>query len=179
MKIIVIGVSAGGPCTLKELFSKISNIPYPVLIAQHNVSEQMEGFAQWFADNIPWKVTLVKSESKLQKETIYLPSGGKDLVIKDQSTVIAINSSSGIAPSIDRLFESAARVFQDKSIGIILGGLGKDGVKGAKKVIENNGIVIVQKDAKFSYLPMTVKKSIPRVKGKKLQEIILYIENLI
>ena len=178
MKVLIIGVSAGGPSTLKELFRKVKRLEVPVVVAQHNISEHMEGFVQWLKSEIPWQVVLLDGEMKLEEGKIYIPSGGKDVVLRHGMRVAAVPSKSIVAPSIDRLFSSASKVLRENVVAMVLGGLGRDGISGAKDVLRMGGVVIIQKDAQFSYLPNAIGAELPRAMKRNLNEMVLYIESL-
>ncbi len=179
LKVVVIGVSAGGPDVLKRLFKSINKVNAPVIIAQHNISSNAEDFAQWLSGELTIPVKIVDYPCELQKNVIYLTSGKGDLYFPNERTVSVKNSSEKISPNIDVLFESAAEIFKDKVVGIILSGLGKDGVRGARKIIENGGKVFVQNDARFSYLPDLVSKEVKGVMRRSLEEIGLMLSVLL
>ena len=178
MAVVVIGSSAGGPKTLKKLLSGIRNLRVPVVIAQHNLSSEVDSFAKWIEIETGKDVVLVEDRETLRPGVVYLPGREKDIVLTGEKTVRAEKSNGSIAPSIDRLFESAAIYLKDKALAVVLGGLGKDGVDGARKIVENGGKVVVQSDPEFGYLPEQVSKSVKRVAKRSLSEIILMLETM-
>ena len=178
MKPVVIGVSAGGPKTLRALLREVRDLKVPIVIAQHNLSSQMEDFSRWLRDETGKDVILVERAEVIQPGFVYLPAGNKDIMLRGEDIVVVEESKGLIAPSIDRLFESAARYLEGDAIAVVLGGLGEDGVKGAMEVARVGGRVIVQSDAEFSYLPEAVARRVDRVARRTLKEIALMIESM-
>ena len=179
MKVVVIGSSAGGPDVLKKLFSKLNSVGSPIVVAQHNISSNAEDFARWLSQHTSLKISLVSGPETLKPSTVYLTSGKGDLYFPSKETVSIKKSSSLVSPSIDVLFESAAEVFKNDTIGIILSGLGRDGARGVRRILEEGGRVIVQKDAKFSYLPNFVESENEGVIKRSLDEIALMLMALL
>ncbi len=175
---VVIGSSAGGPKTLKRLLSGVKSLKIPVVIAQHNLLSEVENFARWIGRETQKKVVLVENRETLKPGVVYFPGKGKDVVLAGRETVKAENSTGSIAPSIDKLFESAAIYLKERAVAIVLGGLGRDGVEGARKIIEIGGRVIVQSDPDFGYLPEQVSRDVRRVVKRSLSEIILLLETM-
>ncbi len=176
---VVIGSSAGGPNTLKKLLLGISDLRFPVVVAQHNLASEVENFAKWIAFETKRKIVLVNDKEIIRDGRVYFPSKGNDILIKGKNMVTVEKSNGAIAPSIDRLFESAARCLKEDAFAIVLGGLGTDGVRGARKIVESGGKVIVQSDPEFGYLPEMVFKNTEKVARRSLEEIILILETLV
>ncbi len=174
--IVAVGASAGGPETLKRLFGSIDDLKPAILLAQHNLAGQMEDFARWLSTVSRKEVKLVLKDEKISGGVVYVPGPGKDLVLKSEKTVGVEDSKGVVAPNIDTLFHSVARVLGKKAVVIVLGGLGSDGVLGAVEVVRRGGKVIVQKDAKFPFLPMNVLKSVRKVSEKTLDEIAVFLQ---
>ncbi len=178
MKVVVIGVSAGGPETLKNLFQNVKILHVPVVVAQHNTTEDVEGFAKWLSSQIKWNVQVVRNKDMISPSTIYIPAGGKDIVLLGREVVATEDPIGTIAPSIDRLFKSAAKFLKDDAVAIVLSGLGRDGVEGAKEVTSAGGRVIVQQDARFSHLPELVAEEVSRSSKRSWIDIAMLLENL-
>ena len=178
MKVVVVGVSAGGPETLKKIFQNVKVLRVPVVVAQHNTTEDVEGFANWLSTQIKWEIQVVKNRDIISPSTIYIPAGGKDIVLLGKDVVAAKEPAGIVAPSIDRLFKSAAKFLKNNAVAIVLSGLGKDGVEGAKEIESTGGRVIVQQDAKFSHLPELVAEEVARSSKRSWIDIAMFIENL-
>ena len=176
MGIVAIGVSAGGPETLKRLFGSIENLRPAILLAQHNLVGQMEAFARWLEDVSGKEVHLVERDEKVARGVIYVPKSGMDLILKSEDLVGVRRAKGIVSPSIDALFQSVAEVLGGRAVAIVLGGLGRDGVMGALEIARRGGMVLVQKDAKFPFLPENVLKSVDTASKKSLDEIAVFLE---
>ncbi len=178
MSPIVIGVSAGGPKTLKKLLESIRELRVPLVVAQHNLSSQMGDFVKWLRSETRKDVILVERSELLREGGVYLPAGSKDILLRGRDIVVVEDSKGAIAPSIDRLFESAANCLGPDAVAIVLGGLGEDGVRGALEIVKRGGRVVTQSDAEFSYLPEIVTRKVDKVARRTLDEIALMIESM-
>jgi len=176
---VVIGSSAGGPKTLKKLLSGVDILRVPLIVAQHNLSSEVESFAKWIEIETGKKVVLVKDRELLRPGIVYLPVKDRDIVLAGGEVVRVVEPGGRITPSIDRLFESAAFYLKDRAVAIVLGGLGRDGVMGAKRIAESGGRIIVQSDPEFEYLPEQVSKEVERVAKRSLDEIILILRTMV
>jgi two-component system chemotaxis response regulator CheB len=128
---IVIGSSAGGLPALLNLFKNLPvDFPLPIIIVQH----------------------------LLDGNDSYLAPPGYHLLIEDDHTLsLSMDPRVNFSrPSIDVLFESAAFVYEERCIGIILTGASSDGSQGLKKIKAKGGLTLVQdpKNAEFSEMPM-------------------------
>lgn len=147
-KIIVIGASVGGPKTLKQILKEIPrNISATILIVQHLSSSFVEKLAV-FLDNIcPLKVKVGKNGEIIQKNVVYLAPGDKHMEIskRGKNPIVETFKSKAVnhfIPSIDVLFNSAAKFFKSQTLGILLTGMGKDGVIGLQKIKKSGGKTI-------------------------------------
>ncbi len=135
IEIIAIGISTGGPNALREVFAKIDpSIRQPILVVQHMPA----GFTQEFATSLngicPLEVTEAKDGETLTAGHIYIAPGSKHMYIKRTGVGAKICLSedaprNGHRPSADVLFESVAKEYQNKALGVIMTGMGNDGAK--------------------------------------------------
>jgi two-component system, chemotaxis family, protein-glutamate methylesterase/glutaminase len=144
---IVIGVSAGGLRALKTLLSFLpSDFSLPVIVVQH-IGESSDGY--WIEELNKVCALYVKEadeKEKIAKGNVYTAPPGYHLLVEtDHTFSFSVDERVNYArPSVDVLFESAARAYKNKLIGIILTGSNKDGAAGMKKIKEQGGIAIVQ-----------------------------------
>lgn len=133
IEVIAIGISTGGPNALRELFPKLDkNISVPILVVQHMPA----GFTLEFADSLnticPLKVTEAVDGEKLEGGHIYIAPGGFHIYVERNGFSYYVRTSedaprNGHRPSCDVLFESIAKVYENKSLGVIMTGMGRDG----------------------------------------------------
>lgn len=140
IKAVVIGASTGGPKALVYLISKLpEKIKVPIFIVQH----MPKGFTTSFANrlNNESSIRVVEAEEGMIIENgiIYLAPGDFHMTIEENR--IRLNSNEklhGVRPAVDYLFHSAAEVYKEKLLGIIMTGMGRDGSDGMC-VIKNMG----------------------------------------
>ncbi len=170
-EIIVAGVSSGGPQALSVLLPFLpEKYSLPVVVVQH-LDSQSENY--WIKAMQP-KCKLSISEAE-EKETIepghvYIaPANYHLLVESDRSFSLSADARVNYArPSIDVLFESAARVFKSRTVGLILTGANSDGARGLKKIKESGGLAIVQ-DPATAFSPSMPKAAIEATRVDHIQ----------
>ncbi len=146
-KIIAIACSAGGPKALASILSKIpQNFKYPIIIAQHMALGSAEEFVHWLNTESTIPVEVVQKSKALEKGKVYICPPENDWKIEpgQKRFAVPIKSSQLYNPSCDVLLSSIAQSYGKKAIGIILNGMGKDGVKGMMAIQNNGGITIAQ-----------------------------------
>jgi|APIni6443716594_1056825.scaffolds.fasta_scaffold70702_2 two-component system chemotaxis response regulator CheB len=153
-KAVVIGASTGGPRALETIFAALpGNLQVPMFIVQHLPGEFADSFAKRLDAARGPKVVVAKDGDRVTKGIAYLAPGGKHLVIESHSPaapIIRLDDSEPVQyvkPSVDVLFESAANCFGDHTLGVVLTGMGSDGVRGSRTVKSSGGKVIVQDEA--------------------------------
>lgn len=143
---IVIGSSTGGP---KALVYLIENFPkrinIPIFIVQH----MPKGFTLSFAERLDKltsaKVVEAKDNMKIERGYIYLAPG--DFHLRLESGYIKLDKEDkihGVRPAVDYLFETAAPIYREKLVGVILTGMGKDGTIGMRDIKRAGGLTIAQ-----------------------------------
>ncbi len=146
--VIVMGASVGGPRTIKAIIEKIpEDFPSPILIVQHMNHFFMRQFAVNLRDRSALKIKIGKNGEFIEPGIIYLAQGDKHMQIIGKAGKPCIRIFDGepvnfCRPSVDVLFYSAARVYKDKTIGILLTGMGNDGVAGLKSIKQMGGKTI-------------------------------------
>jgi len=167
IEIIIIGSSTGGPGALEVLLSPLpSNFPIPIVIAQHMPENFTHSLTKRLSRKCLIPVVEVVERQLLENGKVYLGMGGRHIVLKRTPKGVWVfpirNYNQRIyKPSVDMLFSSAAEVFGAKNIGIILTGMGRDGLEGVRKVKQKGGIVIAQdQDSSIVYgMPKAVREA--------------------
>jgi two-component system, chemotaxis family, protein-glutamate methylesterase/glutaminase len=160
---IVIGVSAGGMNALKVLLPSLpAKFNLPVILVQH-IGASSDGFWIELLNGIcPLNVKEADEKEKIEKGNVYIaPPNYHLLVESDRTFSLSADKRVNYArPSIDVLFESAARVYESKLVGILLTGANHDGALGMKKIKECGGFTIVQDPAtaESPYMPSSALK---------------------
>ncbi len=146
-KAVVIGASAGGMETIGSILTKLpSNFAAPIVIVQHLSPESNGYMAKYLNQKCNIIVKEADDKENITPGTAYIaPSNYHLLVEKDGTLSFTVENKVNYArPSIDVLFETAADLYQDTLIGIILTGANSDGSKGLRRIKERGGLVIVQ-----------------------------------
>ncbi|MEJ7778513.1 MAG: chemotaxis protein CheB [Daejeonella sp.] len=167
-KIIVIGTSAGGLDALLELTSQLTeDFPAPILVVRH-ISPDNTGqiIIDRLIQNSTLKCSKAKNGGKLLPGHIYIaPPDHHFMVDDDQSILLTKGAQENRSrPSIDPLFRSAAVVFGNNVIGIVLTGYLDDGTAGLKVIKRCGGVCIIQDpdDAQYPDMP---KNALNQVKA--------------
>jgi two-component system chemotaxis response regulator CheB len=148
--LIVIGTSVGGPKTLKTILRKIpANFPSPILVVQHLDRFFMEQLAQSLNDLCKINVKIAEKGEEIYPNWVYLAPGSRHMQVIVEKNKPKIHTFKGEAinyciPSVDVLFFSAAHVFRDHTMGIILTGLGNDGAVGLGAIKNQGGKTIAE-----------------------------------
>lgn len=148
INVLMIGASTGGPKIVTKFVQELpANLSVPVFIVQH----MPKGFTTSFAKrmNNLAKVPVIEAEHRMvyKAGTVYLAPGGKHMVIRNKRIMLLDSAKvHSVRPAVDPLFKSLVDKFGDKSLGIILTGMGKDGTDGALAIKEKGGYVIAQNE---------------------------------
>jgi len=153
-RILTIGASTGGPPALCSILKNfVPGFPLPILIVQHIFSGFTQGMVNWFSKNCSIKVKLAENGEKVANGVAYFPPDDVHLAVDDSHRIILSDDEpiGGHRPSVDFMMKHVATAFREKSIGILLTGMGRDGTEGLKAIKEQGGKTIVQ-DEKTSVI---------------------------
>lgn len=146
-RIVSIAASTGGPAALAQVLGGLPPaFPLPVLVVQHIAHGFADGLARWLGGVSPLAVRIATASEPLAPATVYLPPDDHHLMVLNAETVTVVRTPpvGGFRPSASVLFESTARVFGGAAVGVILTGMGEDGVSGIRSVHASGGCVIAQ-----------------------------------
>lgn len=146
MKAIVIGASTGGPSALEELLKSLpGNLEAAVVVVQHLPLLFTTSMAERFRANMVLPVKQMEPGEELKPAHIYIAPGEHHfLITSPRNQIYIIPSHEKTNPSIDIGFTSVAEHFGPETIGVVLTGMGEDGVMGCKAIKQVGGHVIVQ-----------------------------------
>lgn len=152
-KLIAIGTSAGGPQALRELLSLLpSTLGVPVVIVQH-MSNPM--FTRMLVDSLN-KTSSIPVQHAESGQSLFdgraralLAPGNQHMRLVGGPHICNVELSDApkvkaCRPSVDLLFQSASHVFGSHVLGVVLTGMGDDGLDGARQIVAAGGQVIVQ-----------------------------------
>ncbi len=151
VEILVIGSSTGGPNALAELLKGLPKpMPVPVLIAQHTLQLCSKHVAQRLSDKTGHSIVEARDGEVLSREHIYLAPGNQHLTLsrKGCMTTLLCAEASGDSeepvPSVNRLFNSAASIYQNGVLAVVLTGMGRDGLEACHDIRMRGGQILVQ-----------------------------------
>ena len=150
LEVIAIGISTGGPNALRKLLAELNeDIGVPIVVVQHMPA----GFTAEFARSLDRVCALEvreAAEGDLMKPGRVLIAPGNYHVTVDKRSLAAIvhvhqqEPRNGHRPSADVLFESVAREFGNRAMGIIMTGMGRDGAQEIGSIYEAGGVTVGQ-----------------------------------
>jgi two-component system chemotaxis response regulator CheB len=151
--LLAIGASTGGIHAIAALFQALPlKIGVPILVTQHLPSPFMPVFARQLGIAARREALVGEDGMKLLPDRIIVAPGDAHLTIEssDQGHFIRLlrdRAASGCLPSADPMFASAGAEFGKSAVGVILTGMGRDGVEGASKLVARGGSVLAQDEA--------------------------------
>ncbi len=155
--IVGIGASAGGLEALEQFFSHMPNNSGMAFVVIQHLDPTHKGIMPELLQRLTnMKVVSVTDRLKVQANTVYvIPSNRNMSILNGVLHLFEPVKTRGLRLPIDFFFRSLADDKQDKSIGIILSGMGSDGSIGLKAIKEKGGMVLVQdpRSAKFDGMP--------------------------
>ena len=152
-EIIAIGASTGGPVALEAILTVLpSNFNIPIIICQHMPQAFIPPFVQRLNSISKLDVVMAAMDMEPKPGTIMFCSGHSNLILKKKKGIIKVDFTDHVFreynnPSIDAMMKSIATVYADKSVGVILTGMGKDGVAGIKSLKTQGAFTIAQNKA--------------------------------
>lgn len=162
--IVGIGSSAGGLETLEQFFAKMpNNTGMAFVIVQHLDPNHIGMMPELLQRMTKMTVFQVTDCLKIKPNCVYVIPPNKSMSLLNGSLhLFAPIEMHGIRLPIDVFFRSLAEDKQEKSIGIILSGMGSDGTLGLKAIKEKNGVVLVQDPdtAKFDGMPRSATTTV-------------------
>ena len=150
--LIVIGTSTGGPRTLKAILKHIpKDFPSPILMVQHLDAFFMKQFSNSLDQICQLDVKIPEDGEKIYPGTAYLSPGGKHMKVVLRNNIPHIKTFVGkpvnfCMPSVDVLFFSAAEIYKDDTLGVLLTGLGDDGAAGLNAIKNAGGKTIAESE---------------------------------
>lgn len=148
--LVAIGVSLGGPAVIARILNALpTGFPLPILLVIHSsVSEK--SFSEWLNDNCGLSVKVaMEGESIIRGpgRVFVAPTGRHMTVRRGKVQLVDSMPVNFCRPSIDVLFHSIAEGRDNKPIGVLLTGMGKDGADGLKAIKTNGGFTICQDES--------------------------------
>jgi two-component system chemotaxis response regulator CheB len=183
--VVAIASSTGGPGALLDIFGRITKtIPAAFVVAQHMPDKFTRTFAERLAKRGPIRFSEAQDGDRLFAKSGLVCPGRQcmEVVLQETSFYVKLappTSSDRYVPSGDRLLRSAA-IAGPRAVGIVLTGMGDDGVEGARAIRAAGGTVIAEsaETAVVYGMPGAVVRSGLATKEMPLQQIAEYLATL-
>lgn len=148
--VIAIGASTGGIHALCLLLGALPKaLRQPILVVQHLPASFMETLARQASAACGRPALVAAAGTPIEPGTIHVAPGDGHLVVRREGRRLVAGIShhpapSGCTPSVDPLFESLADAIGNRTLGVVLSGMGRDGAIGAKRIVDAGGAIFAQ-----------------------------------
>ncbi len=146
-KVVIIGVSTGGPVALTHVLPQIPRrTNLAIIVVQHMPATFTAALADRLASLSTIKVTEARQGDMPREGTALIAQGGKHLEFDEQGQVLLTEAPpiNGCRPSVDVTMTSAAGVFGRQCVGVLMTGMGRDGAEGMAAIKAAGGVTIAQ-----------------------------------
>jgi two-component system, chemotaxis family, protein-glutamate methylesterase/glutaminase len=149
-EIIAIGSSTGGPKALFEVLNNLQpTVTVPVIITQHMPANFTAILAKHIQESSGRPCAEAKDGDSLLPGHIYVAPGGYHMIVEGSGMrkVLRINQDppeNFCRPAVDPMFRSVASAYGSRALAVVLTGMGSDGSKGGKAIIDAGGTLIAQ-----------------------------------
>jgi two-component system chemotaxis response regulator CheB len=153
LRLVAIGASTGGIHALSSFFQALpAKIHVPILVTQHLPAPFMTVFARQLSNAAGREAIVAEDGLRLLPDRIIIAPGDAHLTVDIHGGRLVARlqrdrSASGCLPSVDPMLASAAAMVGPEALGVVLTGMGRDGLEGAMALIGAGGSVIAQDEA--------------------------------
>ncbi|MBK8005480.1 MAG: chemotaxis response regulator protein-glutamate methylesterase [Gemmatimonadetes bacterium] len=151
--VVAIGVSTGGPNALAEVLPRLpGDFPVPIVIVQH----MPPVFTRFLADRLSAASQLTVKEAedgaRLTPGAVWVAPGNFHMILRKDADGVRVGLNqdppeNSCRPAVDPLFRSVAQCFGERALGVVLTGMGYDGLRGAGEIRRGGGVMIAQDEA--------------------------------
>lgn len=154
IELVAIGISTGGPAALTQIIPSVpENFPVPIAIVMH----MLEGYTEIYAERLDQQSLIKVVEAKhgdiLRPGIVYIARSGQHMTFVRQANGQVATRFSFLPletihrPSVDVMFKSAAEVFGDRVLGVVMTGMGSDGYLGAATIKSQGGLIFTEHES--------------------------------
>ena len=148
--IVVMGISTGGPQGLKVVVPQLpADLPVPVALVMHMPIGYTELYAQKLNEQTPLRVVEAGEGQVVEAGTVFIAPAGRHLsFVKSGDKVLTHLDLRPLdtphRPSVDALFQSAAEVYGERVLGVVMTGMGSDGRDGSAWIKARGGCILTE-----------------------------------
>jgi two-component system chemotaxis response regulator CheB len=151
--VVVLGISTGGPQALKQVIPQLpADFPVPVAMVMHMPIGYTEMYARKLSEHSPLDVREAREGDELRAGVALLAPAGRHLSFQrraDGQVVAHLDArpfDTLHRPSVDVMFQSAAEVYKQRVLGVVMTGMGSDGKQGAAWIKSQGGLVYTESE---------------------------------
>lgn len=151
--VVAIALSTGGPTALGSILAALpADFPTPIIVVQHMPNMFTRILAERLGAHSALTVVEAAANQPIRRGSVYVAPGDSHLTVRRcGSEVVAVLTQDPPVhlhrPAADVLFRSVAEVYGARSLGVVLTGIGEDGLQGSEEIARAGGRVIVQDEA--------------------------------
>lgn len=150
LNVIALAASTGGPGALAAILSRLpAHFPVPIVIVQHVAVGFGSDLSAWLNKQTPLRVRIGQVADGLCPGEVLLAPDNYHMQVNEFGYISLRKAAvqDRYCPSADDLFQSVAAVYGDTAVGIILTGMGDDGVQGLQALHQAGAMTIAQDEA--------------------------------
>jgi two-component system chemotaxis response regulator CheB len=173
--IVVVGTAWGGLAALRELIAGLPpGFVLPIVVVQHRHRESgtlLEGLLQ---DRTPLRVREAEDKAPITPGAVHVAPADYHLLVEDGFFSLTVEEPVAFSrPSIDVTFASAADVYGDRVVGVVLTGANSDGARGLRRIADRGGLALVQlpATAESPAMPSAALREVPEARALTLHEL--------
>jgi two-component system chemotaxis response regulator CheB len=150
---IALGASTGGLSALFEFLRALPpHLGAPILVTQHLPALFMPHFARQLEAASGRAARVAEDNEALRPDEIHVAPGDAHLCVERISGEARVrldrkHASSGCLPSVDPMLASVAAIYGRDAVGVMLSGMGRDGLVGSRRLVESGGVMLAQDKA--------------------------------
>ena len=152
--LVAIGISTGGPQALKRLIPQLpDDFPVPVVMVMHMPVGYTEMYAAKLNEQSQVEVREAAEGDELKPGLVLLAQAGRHLTLRRDARGKVFTHLDARPfdmlhrPSVDVLFQSAAEVYGNRVLGVVMTGMGSDGKQGAAWIKSQGGLIFTEAES--------------------------------
>jgi two-component system chemotaxis response regulator CheB len=174
-EIVVVGTSWGGLTALKELIQRLPNgFGLPLIVVQHRHRQSDHLLSSLLQDGTSLCVCEIEDKAPIEPGNVYIAPADYHLLIEGGYFSLSTDEPVRFSrPSIDVAFVSAADMYRERTVGVVLTGANDDGARGLRRIADRGGLAFVQlpQTAESPTMPAAALLSVPEARVNTIQEI--------
>jgi two-component system, chemotaxis family, protein-glutamate methylesterase/glutaminase len=177
--IVVVGTSWGGLAALRTIVQGLpADFPLPVVLVQHRHRSSDALLARLLQERTRMPVCEVEDKMPICGGQIFVAPPDYHLLVDEGSFALTTDAPVRYSrPSIDVTFSSAADVFAERTVGVVLTGANADGSEGLRRISDRGGVAVVQQPetAESTTMPAQALLAVPNAIVLSVMEIAPYL----